>query len=415
MEVKNGYKQTDFGVIPMDWEVIKLGDLFEFRNGLNKEKKYFGYGTPIINYMDVFRSRGIYSRQIHGKVFLSRSEINAFHAKIGDLFFTRTSETVDEIGISSVLLDDSIDTVFSGFVLRGREKLVKLNLEFKKYCFTEKSIRNQIISTASYTTRALTNGRLLSQILIKVPPLSEQAAIANALSDMDALISQTEKLIEKKKSIKQGAMQELLKPKAGWVTKKLGDVIGYQNGKALEQYFNSSDGYKVISIGNYSETGNYVDNSCYISREFKSTIKKYLLNKDELTMILNDKTSVGNIIGKVLLIDKNEEYVFNQRTMRIIPNISILPKFLYFILNSELTHKQIILKAKPGTQIYINTNDVLDIELRMPKNTKDQSLISEILTDMDTDLDIINKKLTKLKQQKQGMMQALLTGKIRLV
>jgi type I restriction enzyme S subunit len=101
--------------------IKKIGEFIEFKNGLNKEKKFFGYGTPIINYMDVFNSRGINPRDIYGKVFLNKSEIGTYNAKKGDVFFTRTSETVDEIGITSVLLEDFNDTVFSGFILRGRE------------------------------------------------------------------------------------------------------------------------------------------------------------------------------------------------------------------------------------------------------------------------------------------------------
>src|ERR1700723_2785276 len=91
------YKATEVGKIPRDWSIISLGEVFDFKNGLNKEKKYFGYGTPIINYMDVYRNRGLYAKDIKGKVFLSRQEINNYEVRKGDVFFTRTSETVEEI------------------------------------------------------------------------------------------------------------------------------------------------------------------------------------------------------------------------------------------------------------------------------------------------------------------------------
>jgi len=206
-----GYKQTEVGVIPEDWSSIPLSDLLTFKNGLNKAKQYFGTGTPIVNYMDVYQNPGLTTEKIAGKVTVTRDEKNNYSAKVGDVFFTRTSETVDEIGISAVLLEEVADAVFSGFVLRGRPISDNLELEFKKYCFRQKNVRKQIISTSSYTTRALTNGRLLSKVFLPVPPTkAEQEAIATTLSDTDALIESLDQLISKKRHIKKGAMQELL-------------------------------------------------------------------------------------------------------------------------------------------------------------------------------------------------------------
>jgi type I restriction enzyme S subunit len=103
-----------------EWEVKKLGEIFDFKNGLNKEKKYFGVGTPIVNYMDVYKNRGLTARDLKGKVTVTEKELKAYQVHKDDVFFTRTSETVDEIGISSVILEDLDNTVFSGFVLRAK-------------------------------------------------------------------------------------------------------------------------------------------------------------------------------------------------------------------------------------------------------------------------------------------------------
>ena len=195
MELKSGYKKTELGMIPEDWLLPNLGSLFTFKNGLNKAKNYFGYGDPIVNYMDVYNHDGLTPCQIHGRVDVSNAELNSFRVKKGDVFFTRTSETVDEIGISSVLLEDSPNTVFSGFVLRARPKSDSLDNQFKKYCFSSAMVREQIASQSTYTTRALTNGRVLSRMVVPVPPTkAEQVAIAEALSDADAYIESLEKL-----------------------------------------------------------------------------------------------------------------------------------------------------------------------------------------------------------------------------
>ena len=95
MEVKKGYKQTEVGVIPEDWVIIPIGKLLEFKNGLNKAKDFFGKGTPIVNYMDVLENPGITIADINGKVTVNGDEKRAYQVKQGDVFFTRTSETVD--------------------------------------------------------------------------------------------------------------------------------------------------------------------------------------------------------------------------------------------------------------------------------------------------------------------------------
>lgn len=155
-----------------DWEEYSLGELFSFKNGLNKSKMYFGSGTPIINYMDVYKHSGIVESDIKGRVTVTSQELINYAAEKGDVFFTRTSETTEEIGIAATVLDELHDTVFSGFLLRARPRNKILDNLYKKYCFSSHSVRKEIISRASYTTRALTNGKILSQIRIKIPPPS---------------------------------------------------------------------------------------------------------------------------------------------------------------------------------------------------------------------------------------------------
>lgn len=220
-----GYKQTEVGVIPDDWLVTTIGDLFTFKNGLNKAKAYFGYGTPIINYMDVFKCQSLYKKNVLGTVTVSAEEIRAYRVKKGDVFFTRTSETVEEIGLAAVLEEDIEDGVFSGFVLRARPKAhdLKLDLKFKRFCFRSEIVRKQITSRSSYTTRALTNGRLLSRVILPCPSeIKEQEAIATTLSDMDTAIEALEQKLAKYRQIKQGMMQELLTGKTRLVESSQG-------------------------------------------------------------------------------------------------------------------------------------------------------------------------------------------------
>ena len=140
-----------------DWEQLKIGNLLDFKNGLNKGKEFFGTGIPIVNYMDVYTKPSIRAVSLEGRVNLSKNEIKRFEVRKGDVFFTRTSETVNEVGYASVLLDDVEDGVFSGFVLRGRPKNDKLDIYYCQYCFSTQEIRRAIIIGATSTTRALTS------------------------------------------------------------------------------------------------------------------------------------------------------------------------------------------------------------------------------------------------------------------
>ena len=192
------------------WSAVPLGRLFTFKNGLNKAKQFFGRGTPIVNYMDVYKRPGLRVSEIRGRVSLNSNEIATFDVRGGDVFFTRTSETVDEIGLTAVMLDECRDVVFSGFLLRARPKDDTLVDAFKMYCFRTAGVREQITSSASYTTRALTNGRLLSSVLLDLPERPEQAAIATVISEMDADLAALEAKLAKARQVKLGMMQELL-------------------------------------------------------------------------------------------------------------------------------------------------------------------------------------------------------------
>ena len=132
-----------------DWPMVPIGDILDFKNGLNKGKEYFGYGTPIVNYTDVYHHSGLYASDVKGSVSLSKDEIKRFEVRKNDVFFTRTSETPEEVGLSAVLLEDIPNCSFSGFVLRGRPKNDILAPEYCKYCFSAKAVREKIISNCT--------------------------------------------------------------------------------------------------------------------------------------------------------------------------------------------------------------------------------------------------------------------------
>lgn len=170
-------------VYQVEWKT--LGELFVFKNGLNKGKEFFGSGTPIVNYTDVYKNKKISSNILKGKVRVSNEEVERYGIQRGDVFFTRTSETQEEIGKTSVLLDEVKDGVFSGFVLRARPITKLLLPEYCAYCFESTTFRRDIVRYSTYTTRALTNGSTLSKLKIPVPSLEIQSRIVQVLDNFE--------------------------------------------------------------------------------------------------------------------------------------------------------------------------------------------------------------------------------------
>ncbi|MBQ8643334.1 MAG: restriction endonuclease subunit S [Candidatus Methanomethylophilaceae archaeon] len=166
---------------------MTLEDLFIFKNGLNKGKEFFGAGTPIVNFKDVYNNNRLTSKILCGRVTVNESERVRFDVQKGDVFFTRTSETKEDIGVASVLVEDVDDCVFSGFVLRARPKTNLLIPEYCSYCFASSDVRKEIVKHSTYTTRALTSGSALSKIRIPVPNKETQSRITSILDNMNDL------------------------------------------------------------------------------------------------------------------------------------------------------------------------------------------------------------------------------------
>jgi type I restriction enzyme S subunit len=249
-------------------------------------------------------------------------------------------------------------------------------------------------------------GGIVKKLPILVPPtIEEQTAIATALSDADALISSLEKLITKKRNIKQGAMQKLLQPKEGWEVKKLGEIAEIATGTTPP----TSD------LENYGSEYCFVSPSDlgiikYITKTDKNLSKKGfgIARKFPKNSILF--TCIGSTIGKVGIA--SFEMTSNQQINAIFPNDNFSIEFIYYYLN--LISEKIKLSASEQAVPMINKTEFAKTEISIP--TKEgQTSIATILSDMDTEISALETKLEKYKKLKLGMMQNLLTGKIRLV
>ncbi|MBR1439578.1 MAG: restriction endonuclease subunit S, partial [Synergistaceae bacterium] len=168
-------------------EVKKLGELFDFRNGLSKGKEFFGRGIPFISFSDVYNHNSLHKSNIKALVDCSDDEKSKLHVGRGDVLFTRTSETAEDVGHSSVMLDDIGDCVFNGFTIRATPKTDKLVPEYCAYCFNTYSFRKYVTANCAFTTRASLTGTTLSEYELSFPPLDVQERIVNVLDNFDAI------------------------------------------------------------------------------------------------------------------------------------------------------------------------------------------------------------------------------------
>ena len=188
-----------------------------------------------------------------------------------------------------------------------------------------------------------------------------------------------------------------------WEIAKLKEIITHKSGSPIEKYFSENGPLKVISIGSYGLDNSYIDQK--IRAERNNVTEKYMVQKNDLTMVLNDKTSDCRILGRVLIINNDNEYVANQRTEIITPNKTVYPQFLYQLINGAFRTK-IKKIAQGGTQIYVNFKSVEKLKLSIPEY-EEQKDISKFLGLIKNKLSFEQSNVTITQQLKQFLLQNL--------
>jgi len=397
-KIPKGYKQTEVGVIPVDWEVKKIGNVCRLINGRGfKPFEWKKEGLPIIRIQNLNGSdeynyyKGTYDKKIEvakGQLLFAWSGSRGtsfgpyvWYGPNGLLNYHTWKVVVNETFIES------------GFFLHSLKKLTK---------FIEEKAHGA--SALVHTQKWEMEGFLFS-----LPPTkAEQAAIAAVLNDTDALIQSLEKLIEKKRLIKQGVMQELFKPKEGWVAKKLGEICnkvvnGGTPSTQIAEYWNGSIPW--------------ITGADIVNQKVRN-IRRYI-NDDAVKNSATNITEKGNLlvvtrtgVGKLAIAP------FDIAISQDITGINVNNKMadVRFLYNYFDFKSSILQASNQGTSIAgITKKALLSKLIFIPSKLGKQTRIATILSDMDAEITALEAKATKYKQVKQGMMQELLTGKIRLI
>ncbi len=412
------YKQTEIGLIPSDWEVKSYGEVFQFLNTATYSRADLSQSdeTKYIHYGDIHTRWNFY-------LDFSKNELpsipnekvkNCSQIKEGDVIMADASEDYSGIGKSVEVRNIGKIKAISGlhtFLFRDKNDVFVNG--YRGYIHTIGIVKKQFDELAVGMKVYGVSKTNLKRVLIPCPPKSEQTAIATALSDADALIANLEKLIAKKRLIKQGAMQELLTPKEGWEVKILPEVCWFQEGPGLRNWQFTHEGMKVINVTNLENGKLNLDRSeRHISLdEFNKMYKHFEIDENDIVV-----ASSGNSYGKVSVVRKQDlPLLMNTSVIRFKPLKNLNYHFLLVFLKSYLFKNQIDLMITGGAQPNFGPIHLKKIEIKVPSSIKEQQSISHVLMDMENEIEVVELKLAKAKLVKQGMMQNLLTGRIRLV
>lgn len=385
MATETGYKASELGMIPQDWDVVELGDVLKIRHGKNQKEVENPNGTyPIL----------------------------ATGGQIGwatEYLYDKPSVLIGRKGtIDKPRYQDTpfwtVDTLFYSEI----ETSCSAKFIFYKFCLIDWIKNNEASGVPSQ------NAKTIEKIKISLPPLPEQTAIATALSDTDALISSLQTLVAKKKAIKLSAMQNLLSAKIrlpeftqrpdgspknmyqtelgmlpeDWEVVELGEVLGYeQPGK----YIIHNDDLKVGDIPVLTAGKTFILG--YTREDFNCYENYPVIIFDDFTTdskLVNFRFKVKSSAMKMLKPKKNDMPI--ELIFMLLQNIN-------FIVGDHKRHW---------------ISEFQHLKIAIPKSPTEQTAIAQLLSDMDAEIEALECRLKKTQSLKQGMMQALLTGKIRL-
>jgi type I restriction enzyme S subunit len=402
MEVKPGYKQTEVGVIPEEWEVARIADVADVKTGpfgsALHERDYVHDGTPIIT-VEHLGEFGVMTINLPLVSDADRHRLRAYSLDVGDIVFSR----VGSVDRNALIRETEAGWLFSGGLLRVRPSKNRAYSPYLSYQFHGESFKRRVRDVAVGQTMASLNTKILNNVKVVLPIPSEQRAIAGVLSDMDALIGVLDRLISKKRDLKQAAMQQLLIGQTRlpgfhgeWEVKPLGDLAEIVMGQSpsSSHYNNKSDGLPLIQ-GNAD-----IANRKTVKRVFTTEITRHGRCGD---ILMSVRAPVGEI----------SRAVFDICLGRGVCAIRFPNNYLYHaLIAKEPTWAKL---SKGSTFDSVTSSDVKAFEIELPTDKKEQTAIAEVLSDMDAELAALTQRRDKTRALKQGMMQELLTGRIRLV
>jgi type I restriction enzyme S subunit len=391
--MKQGYKKTDIGFIPEDWNIATLGSLSRVIRGASPrpkgDKRFYGGNIPRLMVEDVTRDKKFVTPQVDFLTIEGAKQSRP--CKKGTLTIV-CSGTPKVVGMPSILAVDAC-------IHDGMIALVDLSPKMvSDYLYHQlNSFQEELFKSATHGgtfVNLTTKG--IGAFQVNLPPTNaEQQAIATALSDIDALIDGLSKLITKKRDIKKATMQQLLTGKT-----RLPGFSGEWKIKPLEELcsLKSGEGITAERIDNHSVF------PCYGGNGLRGYTTTYT-HEGNYALIGRQGALCGNVISV------SGQFFASEHALVVTPSHNTNIVWLTFVLGRMNLNQYSESSAQPG----LSATKLLILDVNCPPTKEEQSTIDQILSDMYNEIDALEKRLEKTRMLKQGMMQELLTGRIRLV
>ncbi|NVO09331.1 MAG: restriction endonuclease subunit S [Bacteroidales bacterium] len=372
-----------------EWEKKKLGDLLEFKNGINASKEQYGHGVKFINVLDILNNEFITYDKIIGSVDVDVATVNKYPVNYGDILFQRSSETREEVGSACVYLDNEKIATFGGFVIRGRKIGDYIPIFFNKLLKTDLS-RDEITSKSGGSTRYNVGQGILSSISLPFPSLTEQQKIANFLTSVDDKLTQLKQKRTLLQQYKKGVMQKFLsqelrfKDENGkefpkWEKKKLGEI-------SIKKASNISANKIEENIGEYIIYG------------ASGILKKvdFFKEENDYISIIKDGAGVGRLFycnGKSSVLG----------TMEIIkPKSEISTYFMYCLLSNIDFIKYVTGSTIPHIYFKDYSQEICCIPC-----LAEQTKIANFLSAIDEKINHCQAQIEKTEGWKKGLLQRM--------
>ena len=421
--IETKFKQTEIGLIPEDWKITKLGELGHFSKGagISREEAHTG-NIAAIRYGEIYTSHNDYIKKfcsgISKKVASTSKKLT-----FGDLLFAASGETKEEIGKCVAFISHEEAYAGGDIIILS----IDTNLQDARYwgyylnstqIVKQKAARGQGDAVVHIVPREL------ATIVIAAPSKQEQQRIAEALSNIDNLISSLSKMIEKKRLIKQGAMQQLLTGKkrlpgfdGGWVEYRIDDVVNrFATGLNPRDNFilNSSGSSNFyVTIKNFKEGHLFLDDNC---DKIDDNAIELINHRSDLRSGDVLMSSIGRIGDAYVIRTNPKNWNINESVFSLRPDYGkITSMFLYYTIKSDSLQEQMKGGSTGSTLTSIKMSHLKELTCCIPNSVKEQAAISTILASMDNEIESLEEERDKYIRLKDGMMQKLLTGQIRLI
>lgn len=422
MKETREYKHTGLGLLPEDWEVAKLGEIFRFiaNNTFSRDFLCEDGEVKNIHYGDVLIKYG-------STLDVSQSDIPAINSELLPSYQPKCLAEDGDVIIADTAEDETVCKATELWNIGGKQVVAGLHtmwcrpaqntfaIRFLGYFMNTSLYHNQVLPLIQGIKVSSVSKSAIQGTWLCIPPIEEQRRIASALTCIDNLIDSLDRLIAKKRDIKQGAMQQLLSGKKRlkgftepWVEKKLGDVITNSIGLTYSPNNVKKYGTLVLRSSNIKNGKLIFEDNVFVEMSIPERAKVH--TNDLLVCVRNGSKA---LIGKSAVITKDAEGMAFGAFMTILRANGIEQIFLNYYWQTDFIQKQV--RDNMGATINQITNaDISDFDIYVPSSLPEQQAIASVLTSIDNELSALEAKRKKYEQIKRGMMQQLLTGRIRL-